>query len=111
MPNTAWRHGRNLDTKPPGIASSNTLKQTYGASELLRIRHLPEVRSAAGDRCRTRCGQMRPQRFRLIFLSYGVVVLSVNVSVLLYVPVRSASAAPIDWRRPTVTASLVTGPL
>ena len=42
---------------------------------------------------------------------YGVVVDSVNVSVLLYVPVRRASLAPIAWRNCTVTASLLIGPL
>jgi hypothetical protein len=41
---------------------------------------------------------------------YGVVVESVNVSVLPYAPVRSASFAPIPWRKPSVTASLLTGP-
>ena len=39
------------------------------------------------------------------------VVDSVNVSVLLYVPVRSASLALIRWLKPSVTASLETGPL
>ncbi len=40
---------------------------------------------------------------------YGVVVDSVNVSVLLYAPVRSASVAPIDCLNLTVTASLEVG--
>ena len=40
---------------------------------------------------------------------YGEVVESVNVSVLLYVPVRSASLAPIDCRNCSVTASLLIG--
>ena len=34
-----------------------------------------------------------------------------NVSVLLYVPVRSASLAPIACRKPSVTVSLDTGPV
>ena len=34
-----------------------------------------------------------------------------NVSVLLYVPVRSASLALIRWLKPSVTASLEIGPL
>ena len=38
--------------------------------------------------------------------SYGCVVDSVNVSVLLYVPVRSGSLAPIDCWKSIVTASL-----
>ena len=33
-----------------------------------------------------------------------------NVSVLLYVPVRSGSLAPIDCLKPIVTASLEVGP-
>ena len=41
---------------------------------------------------------------------YGVVVDSVNVKDLLYVPVRSASAAPIDCLKSTVTDSLDVGP-
>ena len=41
---------------------------------------------------------------------YGFVVESVNVSVLLYVPVRSPSLAPIDCLKPIVTASLEVGP-
>ena len=42
---------------------------------------------------------------------YGVVVDRVNVSVLLYAPVRSASLAPIACLNPIVTASLDTGPV
>ena len=34
----------------------------------------------------------------------------VNVSVLLYVPVRSASLALMRWLNPSVSASLETGP-
>ena len=41
---------------------------------------------------------------------HGVVVDSVNVSVLQYVPVRSASLAPIGCLNSSVTASLETGP-
>jgi hypothetical protein len=54
------------------------MKQTYGPSDLLRIHQVPEVRSAAGDRCRTRRG---PKLGRGGLAAYGVVVLSVNVSV------------------------------
>ena len=43
-------------------------------------------------------------------LAHGVVVDSVNVSVLLYAPVRSASLAPIDCLKPIVATSLLTGP-
>ena len=42
---------------------------------------------------------------------YGFVVESVNVSVLLYVPVRSGSPAPMDCLKATVTGSLLTGPV
>lgn len=42
--------------------------------------------------------------------TYGVVVESVNVSVLLYAPVRSASLAPIDCLNSSVTPSLLIGP-
>src|ERR1700755_3636992 len=42
---------------------------------------------------------------------YGFVVESVNVSVLLYVPVRKASEAPMACLKATVTASLLTGPV
>ena len=42
---------------------------------------------------------------------YGAVVLSVNVSVLVYEPVRRASVAPIACRNCTVTGSLETGAL
>ena len=41
--------------------------------------------------------------------SYGEVVLSVNVSVLLYAPVRSASLAPMSWLNAIAAASLETG--
>ena len=41
---------------------------------------------------------------------YGVVVDKVNVSVLLYAPVRSGWLAAMCCRNPTVTASLLTGP-
>src|SRR4051794_34353300 len=41
---------------------------------------------------------------------YGVVVLSVKVSVLLYDPVRSASPAATSWARLIATGSLATGP-
>src|SRR4051812_28646962 len=41
--------------------------------------------------------------------SYGVVVLRVNVSVLLYVPVRSGSLAAIDCLNVTGTDSLEVG--
>ena len=99
MPNAARRQ-RNLG-----------IKETYAASDLPRIRHVPEVRSAVDDRCRTRRVPTWDAAERQMRNSYGVVVLSVNVSVLLYVPVRSASLAPITWRNPTVTASLDTGPL
>ena len=50
----------------------------------------------------TLCSALRP--------SYGVVVDSVNVSVLLYAPVRSASLAPMCCWNASVTASLLTGP-
>jgi hypothetical protein len=43
-------------------------------------------------------------------LSYGFVVESVNVSVLLYVPVRRASLAPMACLKATDTGSLLTGP-
>src|SRR3954464_1333613 len=42
---------------------------------------------------------------------YGVVVDSVNVSVLLYAPVRSGSSAPIGCLSAIVTASLAAGPV
>ena len=42
-------------------------------------------------------------------LRYGLVVDSVNVSVLLYVPVRSGSLARIDCLKPIVTISLDVG--
>ena len=41
---------------------------------------------------------------------YGVVVLSVKVSVLLYDPVRRASPAAMSCARLSATASLATGP-
>src|SRR5690349_2598939 len=41
---------------------------------------------------------------------YGVVVLSVNVSVFAYAPVRSASVEAIGCLKLTVTGSLETGP-
>ena len=42
---------------------------------------------------------------------YGWVVESVNVSVLLYVPVRSASLAPTACENASVTLSLLFGPV
>src|SRR4051794_41964496 len=41
---------------------------------------------------------------------YGFVVEGVNVSVLLYVPVRRASPAPMACLKATATGSLLTGP-
>ena len=40
---------------------------------------------------------------------YGAVVLSVNVSVLLYEPLRSVSLAPTVWRNSSARFPLVTG--
>ena len=51
-------------------------------------------------------GPRRPAARRRV---YGCVVLSVNVSVLLYVPVRSASSALMRWLNCSVTASLEIG--
>lgn len=42
---------------------------------------------------------------------HGVVVDNVNVSVLLYGPVRSGSVTAIGWRKFSVTVSLLTGPV
>jgi hypothetical protein len=42
--------------------------------------------------------------------AYGLFVDSVNVSVLLYVPVRSASLAAMRWLKSSDTASLEIGP-
>lgn len=44
------------------------------------------------------------------FAFYGVVVDRVNVSVLPYLPVRSASLAPIACLNSSVTGSLEIGP-
>src|SRR3954447_24189273 len=49
---------------------------------------------------------MRPGGWGLI---YGFVVDRVNVSVLAYVPVRSASFASMCWLNATVAASWLTG--
>src|SRR4029079_16673001 len=43
--------------------------------------------------------------------TYGFVVLRVNVSVLLYAPVRSGSLAPMTWVNVTGTASFEVGAL
>ena len=61
-------------------------------------------------RLRTSAGatECRPGRW---FVDYGVVALSEKVSVLLYVPARSTSPAPMAWRKPTVTRSPLTGPV
>ena len=61
------------------------------------------VIQVAGARCRT---PAVPEGS-----NYGIVVERVNVSVLLYVPVLRASFAPIDWRKASVTESLLIGPL
>ena len=50
--------------------------------------------------------QLAPGALRI----YGLVVDSVNVSVLAYVPVRSGSLRPIVCLKPSVTESLETGP-
>ena len=49
------------------------------------------------------------RRKRDLGRAYGLVVLSVNVSVLLYVPVRSGSLAPMACLKPIGTTSLDTG--
>ena len=55
---------------------------------------------------------MRPAGARRIReIPEAAVVDRVNVSVLLYVPVRSASFAPIDCVNVSVTASLLFGPV
>ena len=77
-----------------GLAKA--LRATYDLSEDAHERAARRLREAAGRSPR---------------VNYGVVVDSVNVSVLLYVPVRSASLALIRWLKPSVTASLDTGPL
>lgn len=51
-----------------------------------------------------------PADTRRSTLVYGVVVDTVNVNVLLYAPVRSACDAPMCWRSPIVTVSLLIGP-
>src|SRR5262245_12317268 len=60
--------------------------------------------AAIGEQAYAPVAKLRPARS-----AYGVVVDSVNVSVLLYVPVRSASLAPMCCLKPTVTTSLDTG--
>ena len=65
-----------------------------------RCGHLTARRGGPAPR-----GQVR----RVRYASYGVVVDSVNVSVLEYEPVRRASLAPIAWLKPSVTASLEIG--
>ena len=64
-----------------------------------------EARTGRPDDDRARAHRPRQHR-----AAYGVVVERVNVSVLLYVPVRSASLAAIDCRNCSVTASLLIGP-
>ena len=46
---------------------------------------------------------------RPAWIPYGVVVLSVKVSALLYVPVRSASVELTSWLNSSATASLEIG--
>ncbi len=41
--------------------------------------------------------------------AYSVDVVSVNVSVFVYPPVRSGSVAPIGWPKPIVALSVLTG--
>jgi hypothetical protein len=61
------------------------------------------------------CGSVRAGRYSPLggiaaVRAYGVVVDSVNVSVLAYVPVRRASVAPMCWLNAIGTTSLETGP-
>src|SRR4051794_5708226 len=59
--------------------------------------------------CRTWPTVGRPSRPAVSSHRQGVVVDSVNVSVLLYVPVRGACFAPTGWRNESATVSLLTG--
>ena len=79
-----------------------------------RISH-PRAREAMTGRAVLRAVQL-PERAKLPHpvmrercWNYGAVVASVSVSVFAYCPVRSASAAPMDCLKLTVTASLETG--
>src|SRR3954463_12617534 len=71
--------------------SSLTPARLAGASERDRFRPPSSQVRTSGD------------------VTYGVVVLSVNVSVFAYEPVRSASVAPIDCTNETVTGSFEIG--
>ena len=51
------------------------------SSDFWRIRHVPEVQSAADDRCRTRRGPTWAAAEDEMRHSYGIDVLSVKVSV------------------------------
>ena len=68
------------------------------------------ARSPSARRAERETSTRRGRSPGAVRLDYGVVVESVNVSVLAYVPVRSASPAATDCLKSIVTASLETGP-
>src|SRR4051812_24029633 len=72
----------------------------------------PNVRAAGAPHIgRTSDLEDRTRPMRDELSPYGVVVLSVNVSVFEYDPVRSASLAPMSCLKPITNASLDTGAL
>ena len=103
-----YHSGYDVDTTseegcvPRGVRGSEQRGERFGvvvqSDELLAL-----SRMIADDRARP---GVRPAPDR-----YGVVVLSVKVSALLYAPVRSASAALTSWLNSSDTASLEIGPL
>ena len=85
------------------------------AGAVLVLWRLPSGRAPLRRRARPagRCVgvQRRPPGLRRAPLAYGLVVDSVNVSVLLYVPERSGSLAPMLCENAICTASLDVGPV
>ena len=103
---TCWMSGTTWDGEPAMRISVCNWRTTEDDIRPLG-RGDPRSGAAAGRRVTGRRQKPPPGRSEQC---YGCVVDSVNVSVFLYVPVRSASLALTFWLNSSVSASLEIGP-
>ncbi len=114
----AAAHGRCRPRARPGRRRPRAIARSRGVTGQPRAaahvpagaRRAPERQRRAQQRERDDGEREQHGRRREGASGYGLVVDRVNVSVLLYVPVRSASLAPIVCWNDSVSGSLATGP-
>ena len=94
---------------PPPRPRARVAGPRQGADRAVQVPADRRLRGGAAEDAERQGPPRRSSAWRTPL--YGFVVDRVNVSVLLYVPVRSASLAPIDCLNATVTESLLIGPL